>query len=133
MCGGIPRLAKSGKIRSKKRKHRKRIFRTLFRCRCDSVSRLTRSVHDTSRCAAASLTARIGWAACLNRNSTANGSWDTNNLRFLNPTWDAMSLRNHLGFTNLTAGRVGDFSSPNFLSHRAGRVRNLLGDCLTGP
>ena len=76
---------------------------------------------------------RIGRAAGLHRNSTANRARNTDDFRLLNLTWHTTGLGHHASLTNLTAGRVRNLASADFLSHRAGRVRNLLGDRLTGP
>lgn len=81
----------------------------------------------------ARLSTRIGGAAGLNWDSSADGARDADDLRFLNLTWDTVCLRHHAGLTDLAAGRIRNLTGPNFLSHRAGRVRDLLGDGLTGP
>ena len=100
--------------------------------RAVSIVKSVRTTTDT-RSGTARLSTRIGRAAGLNGDSSADGARDADDLRFLNLTWHTVRLRHHAGLTDLAAGRVRNLTGPNLLSHRASRVRDLLGDGLTGP
>ena len=95
--------------------------------------RTTTGAAGGTRSGTARLSTRIGWAAGLDGDSTADRAGDADNFRLLNLAWRAVSLRHHAGLTDLAAGRVRNLAGPDFLSHRAGRVRDLLGDCFAGP
>jgi hypothetical protein len=79
------------------------------------------------------LSTRIGWTAGLHRHTSAYCARNADDFRLLNLSWYAVSLCHHAGLANLTAGRVRHPASTSFLRHRAGGIRNLLRDRLTGP
>ena len=79
------------------------------------------------------MSTRIGWAAGLDGDSTADRARNADDFRLLNLSWRAVSLCHHASLTDLATGRVRNLAGPHFLSHRAGRVRNFLGDRFAGP
>ena len=65
--------------------------------------------------------------------SMADGTWDADDLRFDDLSWDAGRLCHHLGLADLAAGGIRNLAGAGFLNHGAGGVRDFLRDGFAGP
>ena len=133
-CAGMTSLRNWRAIKTTNRR-RSQGFVSGLLCLCRTVfyDRGINSLRAGRRSGTAGLSTRIGWAAGLNGDSSANRARDAANFCFGDHSWCAGGLCHHLGLTDLAAGRVRNATGTGFLSHRAGGVRNSLGDRFRSP